>query len=324
VYETVMAVFDERAQALFTLRESRESPPNYFVRGRETGVLRAITDFPDPSPQLSRVGKQILRYERADGVALTATLYQPAGSDSLAAPLPLLLWVRPRVYRNAAEAGQVHDSPYRLDRTGWDSPAVWATRGYAVLDDPSLPILAEGDSNPNDTFTEQLVSDARAAVAAVTGRGLVDPGRIAVGGEGYGALLAANLLVHSDLFRAGILRSGAYNLTLSPFGFPTEDRTLWEAPEVYIALSPYLHAGEIDEAVLLTHGEEDHNPGTYPTQSERLYEALKGLGKTVRLVLFPDEGHEILARQSVLHMLWETDRWLETYTAAQGTENHEN
>jgi dipeptidyl aminopeptidase/acylaminoacyl peptidase len=322
-YETVVAVLDERAHALFTIRESREEPPNYFIENTESGLLRRITNFPDPAPALAGVGTEILRYQREDGVPLTATLYLPAGHDSVAGAYPLLVWVRPRIYREAAEAGQVRGSPFVFESPTWSSPALWATRGYAVLDDPSLPILAEGEADPNDTFAEQLVADTRAAVEAAAAGGRIDRERAAVGGHGYGALLAANLLVHSDLFRAGILSGGVYNLTDTPFGFPTEPRTLWEAPEVYLAMSPYLHAPEVEEPVLLLHGEEDRNPGTYPAQSERFYEALKGLGATVRLVLFPEEGHEILARQSVLHLLWEADRWLETYVRSPGAADPE-
>jgi dipeptidyl aminopeptidase/acylaminoacyl peptidase len=190
---------------------------------------------------------------------------------------------------------------------------LYLTRGYAVLDDPSMPIVGEGEEEPNDTFVEQLVTSAEAAVNELVRRGVGDRNRMAVGGHSYGAFMTANLLAHSDLFRAGLPRSGAYNRTLTPFGFQAEERTFWEAPEIYFQMSPFMHADKIDEPVLLVHGDADNNAGTYPMQSERMYGALKGHGATVRLVMLPSESHGYRARESIMHLLWETDRWLETF-----------
>ena len=192
---------------------------------------------------------------------------------------------------------------------------MWLTQGYAVLDDPKMPIIGEGDAEPNDTFRSQLVANAKAAVDEVVRLGVAKPGHIAIGGHSYGAFMTANLLAHSDLFSAGIARSGAYNRTLTPFGFQSEERTLWEAPEVYSTMSPFMHADKVNEPILLIHGEADNNPGTYPMQSDRFYNALKGHGATARLVKLPLESHGYRARESILHMLWETHRWLETYVA---------
>jgi dipeptidyl aminopeptidase/acylaminoacyl peptidase len=223
------------------------------------------------------------------------------------------MWAYPLEYKSADAAGQVTDSPYRFIRTSWSSPVVWLLRGYAVLDYPSMPIVGEGDKEPNDSFIEQLVAGARAAIDEVARRGVADPERIAIGGHSYGAFMTANLLAHSDLFRAGIARSGAYNRSLTPFGFQSEDRTFWEAPETYFAMSPFMHADKVDEPILLIHGEADNNSGTYPMQSERFYNALKGHGAICRLVMLPHESHGYRARESALHVLFETDRWLEKY-----------
>jgi dipeptidyl aminopeptidase/acylaminoacyl peptidase len=240
-------------------------------------------------------------------------LYLPPGYREEQGRLPLVLWAYPNEYKSAGAAGQVRTSPHRFVRPQPGSPLFVLAAGYAVLDGPAMPIVGEGEAEPNDTYVEQLVADARAAVEAVTARGVADPERVAVGGHSYGAFMTANLLAHSDLFRAGIARSGAYNRTLTPFGFQAEDRTLWEAPEVYLAMSPYLHAGRIKAPLLLIHGEADNNAGTYPMQSERLFDALKGLGATARLVLLPHESHGYRARESVLHTLWESLTWLERY-----------
>lgn len=318
-YETVLEILDADRGLLLTRREGVDEPPNCFVRDLRRGAVRAVTRFPHPQPQLRGVRKELLRYRRADGVDLTGTLYWPAAWDSTRdGPLPLLMWAYPQEYASAAAAGQVVDSPYRFVRATWSSPVPWVLLGYAVLDDPSLPIIGEGGAEPNDTYVQQLVAGAQAAVDAVTARGVADPARLAVGGHSYGAFMVANLLAHCDLFRAGVARSGAYNRTLTPFGFQAEERTLWEAAPAYLAMSPLLCADRITEPLLLVHGEADNNSGTHPLQSERFFQALQGNGGAARLVMLPHESHGYRARESVLHVLWETWRWLETHVKGAG------
>jgi dipeptidyl aminopeptidase/acylaminoacyl peptidase len=312
-YERPVELLDRDVKRFITRRESRESPPNYFVHTVGSEDVTALTEFPHPTPQLANLQKEIIHYERADGVKLSGTLYLPPGYTTDDGPLPLLMWAYPTEFKSADAAGQITDSPYQFDRIGWWSPLLWLTQGYAVLDDPKLPIVGEGNTEPNDTYVEQLVAGAKAAIDEVVRRGVTDPEHIAIGGHSYGAFMTANLLAHCDLFRAGIARSGAYNRTLTPFGFQAEERTLWEAPEVYFQMSPFMHADKVNEPILLIHGEADNNSGTFPMQSERFYNALKGHGATARLVMLPHESHGYRARESVLHMLWETDRWLETY-----------
>ena len=318
-YENPVDMLDVEDRVILTRRESQTEPPNYFVRDLRTGGLTQKTSFPDPTPQLAGIAKEMITYERADGVPLTGTLYLPAGYDKdRDGPLPVLMWAYPTEFKSAQDAGQVTDSPYRFTRVGWWSPMMFLVRGYAVLDDPSMPIIGEGDEEPNDTFVEQLVGSAQAAVDELVRRGVGDPDRMAVGGHSYGAFMTANLLAHSDLFRAGIARSGAYNRTLTPFGFQAEERTVWEAPQVYFEMSPFMHADKIDEPILIVHGDADNNAGTYPMQSERLYGALKGLGGTARLVMLPAESHGYRARESIMHLMWETDTWLERYVKDAG------
>lgn len=313
-YERPVALLDVASPRLLTLRESQSEPPNYHLRDLAAGSLAAVTAFPDPTPQLAGIGKELIQYPRADGVPLTGKLCTPAGyRPGVDPPLPLIVWAYPQEFKRAADAGQVTDSPYRFSRVGWWSPLLFLTRGYAVLDDAAMPIVGEGDAEPNDSFIAQLVAGAQAAVDECARRGVADPGRVAVGGHSYGAFMVANLLAHSDLFRLGLARTGAYNRTLTPFGFQGEERSFWEAPETYFAMSPFMHADKVDEPILLVHGEADNNPGTFPMQSERFYEAIKGLGGTARLVLLPAESHSYRARESVMHLIWETDTWLERY-----------
>ncbi|MBL7111805.1 MAG: S9 family peptidase [Bacteroidales bacterium] len=312
-YEFPVHVSDLEKGKIITLRESRTEQPNYFIRDLKNDKLDQITNFPHPHPEFSNLNKQLLKYYREDGVLLNGTLYLPYQEAEKNKDLPVILWAYPREFKSADAAGQVSDSPYQFDRISHWSPLIWLSMGYAVMDDPKMPIIGEGDEQPNDSFVDQLVMSAKAAVDTLVTMGVADPGKFVIGGHSYGAFMTANLLAHSDLFATGIARSGAYNRTLTPFGFQAEERTFWEAPEVYSAMSPFMHADKINEPILLIHGEADNNSGTFPIQSQRFYHALKGNGATVRLVLLPNESHGYRARESVLHMLWEMNEWMEKY-----------
>lgn len=318
-YEEVIAILDGEASRFLTRRESVKDAPNYFLREVAGNRLRQITRFADPAPQFVGVEPQLITYKRADGVQLSAKLYLPAGYDRSKGPLPFLFWAYPAEFKTAAAAAQVIGSPYRFVRPSAASHLFVLTQGYGVLDNPTMPVIGEGDKEPNDSYIEQLVSSAAAAIDKVVSLGVADRGRIAIGGHSYGAFMAANLLAHSDLFRAGIARSGAYNRTLTPFGFQAEERTFWKARETYAAMSPFNYADRIKEPILLIHGEADDNSGTFPVQSERMYAALKGNGATVRYVVLPSEAHGYRARESVGHTLWEMINWLDTHVKNAGS-----
>jgi dipeptidyl aminopeptidase/acylaminoacyl peptidase len=312
-YEEPIHVFADDGARLLTRREAVAEPPNYQLRDLTQKTLQPLTRIPHPAPQLASVRTELVRYQRSDGVKLTATLYLPPNYSRQAGPLPMLMWAYPQEFKSADAAGQVTTSPYRFVRVSPMSPLFWLVRGYAIFDNPSFPILGEGSHEANDTYVQQLVDDAKAAVNEVVRLGVADRNRIAIGGHSYGAFTTANLLAHTDLFRAGIARSGAYNRTLTPFGFQREERTFWDAPQLYVEMSPFTYANKIERPLLLIHGMEDNNSGTFPLQSERLFQALKGFGKPSRLVLLPHEAHGYRARESVMHMLWEMDQWLEKH-----------
>lgn len=315
-YEAVQVLLDPEAARVLTTRESPTDVPNFFLRdlGDAAAAPVALTTFEHPTPQLRDVQKQQIRYSRNDGVELTGTLYLPSGYEARRdGPLPLLMWAYPQEFKSASAASQVTDSPHRFNRISYWGPQAFLARGYAVLDNPSMPIVGEGDAEPNDTYIKQLSASAQAAVDEVVRRGVADRERIAVGGHSYGAFMTANLLAHTRLFKAGIARSGAYNRTLTPFGFQAEERNYWQAQGTYQAMSPFDHAEKIAAPLLIIHGEQDNNSGTFPIQSERLFAAIKGLGGNARLVMLPNESHGYRARESVLHMLAESDAWLEKY-----------
>ena len=294
---------------ILTRYESRTEPPNYYVRDLKTDTRRAMTNFTDPAPQLQGIQKQLVTYKRADGVELSATLITPPGWTPAQGPLPTLLWAYPREFTDPNAAGQVTGSPNRFTAISGASHLLFLTQGYAVLDDPTMPIVGPGET-ANDTYVEQLVASAQAAVDKAVAMGVTDRDRVGVGGHSYGAFMTANLLAHSDLFRAGIARSGAYNRTLTPFGFQNEQRTFWEVPEIYMQhVAVPVTRNKINEPILLIHGEADDNSGTFPIQSERFYMALKGHGATVRYVTLPHEAHGYAARESVLHTVAEMLNW---------------
>jgi dipeptidyl aminopeptidase/acylaminoacyl peptidase len=301
--------------AILIREESKTVSPNYFKASLTDAHASPVplTHFPSPYAGIKMPTSQLLHYKRADGLELTATLWLPAGYDKEQGPLPTLMEAYPAEFKTRSAAGQVAGSPNRFPRIGWGSPIFFTQTGYAVLENASIPIIGEGSAQPNDTYIEQLVAGAKAAIDYGASIGVVDPKRVAVMGHSYGAFMTANLLAHSDLFRAGIARSGAYNRTLTPYGFQAEERTYWQAPQVYYNMSPFSFADKIKTPILLIHGEADDNTGTYPIQSERFYAALKGQGATVRLVFLPLEAHGYEARESIEHMLWEMNQWLDTY-----------
>ncbi len=312
-YESILRAVDPAAGVMITSVESPTAYPNLYRRSlRGSPALRPLTFFENPFKALSGVKKEIIHYRREDGLALSATLLLPPGYEPARdGRLPLLMEAYPLEYKDAGAAGQLRESPHAFSLPSWGSPVFWVLRGFAVLENAQFPIVGQGSAEPNDTYIEQLVANARAAIDEAVRRGIADRARVACMGHSYGAFMVANLLAHSDLFRAGIARSGAYNRTLTPFGFQGEDRNYWQAPQVYLRMSPFQYADRIKSALLLIHGDADNNPGTFPLQSERLFQAVKGLGGTARLVLLPLESHGYAARENILHMLWEQDQWLE-------------
>ncbi len=310
-YEVVAALLSDDGGTWLTRRETRIDPPNYYVRNTAGGSRRAITSFADPAPQLTGIEKTLVTYQRADGVQLSGTLYLPPGYRE-EQRAPMVMWAYPREFVDPQLAGQVSGSDNRFTAIRAASHLLLLTQGFAIFDGPTMPIIGP-DETANDTYVEQLVASAQAAVDTVVDMGVTDRDTIGVGGHSYGAFMTANLLAHSDLFQMGIARSGAYNRSLTPFGFQNERRTFWEATDIYAAMSPFFHADKINEPILLTHGEVDNNAGTFPIQSARMYMALKGHGATVRYVTLPHESHGYASRESVLHTVAEMLNWANTY-----------
>ena len=316
-YESGISIIDKKNNIILTRRESKDEPPNYILRGLKDNSLNPVTEFKHPYPQMKNLYKEMLTYKRDDGIDLSATLYLPPGRKPSDGPLPLLVWAYPREFKTSKAASQVVGSAHRFfsinPASSSSSALIMLSYGYAILMGATMPIIGEGDQEPNDSFIKQLVGSAQAAADIMVDRNITTRDQIGIGGHSYGAFMTANLLAHSDIFQAGIARSGAYNRSLTPFGFQSEQRTFWEAPEIYFGMSPFMHAQKVNEPILLIHGEADNNSGTFPVQSKRYYHALKGHGATAKLVLLPHESHGYKARESVMHVLWETANWLDTY-----------
>jgi len=311
--ESLSSAIDMKKGKILVRIESPTEYPNYYIRNiKKKNSLEAITEFENPFKSLEAIQKTVINYKREDGLDLDGTLYLPLDYEE-GKKYPMILWAYPREYKDKASASQSTSNPNEFVYPYWGSPIYWVTKGYVVLDDAAFPIVGEGAEEPNDSFRRQLVANGKAAIDAVNELGYIDPNKVAVGGHSYGAFMTANLLSHSNLFAAGIARSGAYNRTLTPFGFQSEERSYWEAPEIYYDMSPFMHADKMKTPLLLIHGVADNNSGTYPLQSERYFNALKGLGATVRLVMLPKESHGYRAKESIMHMLWEQDQWLDKY-----------
>jgi dipeptidyl aminopeptidase/acylaminoacyl peptidase len=313
--ENIFSIEDFKKGEVLVQIQSKTEYPNYYFRNiKKKNSLTAITDFENPFKSIKNIHKEVIKYQRKDGVALSGTLYLPANYDKTKKEkLPLLIWAYPEEFKDKNSAGQSSQNSNEFTFPYYGSFVYWVTRGYAVLDDASFPIIGEGTIEPNDSFIAQLVDNAAAAINAVDKLGYINPKKVAVGGHSYGAFMTANLLSHSNLFACGIARSGAYNRTLTPFGFQSEQRNYWEVPEVYNTMSPFMNAGKMKTPMLLVHGEADNNPGTFTLQTERYFQALKGLGAPVRMVILPKESHGYAAKENILHLLWEQDQFLEKY-----------
>lgn len=316
-YENIVALLDDGGREVLTTYETQKTPANYYRRDLKKNEREALTQFTHSAPQLADVKKQRIEYTRKDGVPLTGELYLPVGYQN-GEPVPTVIWAYPKEYVSSKGAGQVRGSIHKFagDISPTTDHLLFLTQGYAVLDQASMPVV--GGLKANDTFVEQLVANAQAAVDKLVEMGVTDRNKVGIGGHSYGAFMAANLLSHSDIFAAGITRSGAYNRSLTPFGFQQEHRSYWQAPEVYSQMSPLMHADKIKAPLLLIHGEADGNAGTFPMQSQRMYHALKGLGATARLVMLPYEDHVYMARESAMHVVWEMFNWFDLHVKQEG------
>ena len=294
--------------------QSKSDYPNYFMLSLKNNKTSQLTFAKNPFEAIKNVEKQVIKYKRNDGVKLYGTLYLPIGYDKVNKPkVPLLIWAYPEEFKDKNSAGQNKQNPNEFTFPYYGSFVYWVTKGYAVLDDASFPIIGEGTEEPNNTFIEQLVANGRAAIDAVDALGYIDRKKVAVGGHSYGAFMTANLLTHSEDFACGIARSGAYNRTLTPFGFQSEQRNFWDVPEIYGNMSPFFTANKMDKPILLIHGEADNNPGTFTLQTERYFQAIKGLGGKARMVILPKESHGYVAKENILHVLWEQEQFLDKY-----------
>lgn len=312
--ERISQIIDIQKGEILISLQSATVYPNFYRKNIKNGKQVALTNIENPFKTLEQVHKEVLNYTRNDGVALSGTLYLPANYDlNKKEKLPLLIWAYPREYKDKNTAGQSTANPKEFTFPSYGSFIYWVSKGYAVLDNAAFPIVGEGQQEPNDTFIPQLVANAEAAIDAVDKLGYIDRKKVAVGGHSYGAFMTAHLLSNSNLFAAGIARSGAYNRTLTPFGFQSEQRNFWDDPQLYMTMSPFMSADRMKTPMLLVHGAADNNPGTFTLQTERYFQALKNLGAAVRMVILPRESHGYAAKENIFHLLWEQDQFLEKH-----------
>ncbi|HEY4082374.1 MAG TPA: prolyl oligopeptidase family serine peptidase [Burkholderiaceae bacterium] len=298
---------------LLSRREGAAEPPNLLLRsGADFAQTQVVTTEQDPTPQLRKIKRELVKFKRADGVALSFWLYLPPDYKA-GERRPTLVWAYPLEFSDASTAGQVSGATNRFVTFAGMSPLMMLLDGYVVLMDATMPVVGD-PKTVNDSFVEQITANAKAIIDKANELGVSDPQQMVVAGHSYGAFMTANLLAHSNLFKAGIARSGAYNRSLTPFGFQSERRTYWEAQDVYQKLSPFNYADKLKAPILLIHGEDDNNPGTFPIQSQRFFRALAGTGGNVRYVTLPLESHGYSARESLGHVLWEMSGWMKRQT----------
>jgi len=320
-YEQFLGFAGNDTGRFLTWYQSAAETPNAFVRtvGAATAAAAgepahastsvALTHLTDPVPQVRQIRKRLVKYKRADGVDLSFTLYTPPGYQE-GTRIPTILNAYPADYADPSKAGQTTGSQATFTRLR--QYRLLLLSGYAIIDSAAFPIVGD-PRKAYDTYTEQLVANAKAAVDEAVRLGVTDPKRVGVTGHSHGALMTANLLAHSDLFRAGAATSGSYNKSLTPFGFQNERRSVWEAPDVYTKASTFFYADKLKTPLLLVHGGDDANPGTTPLQSTKLYEAIRGNGGTTRLVMLPYEPHWYAARESNEQLVYEMLRWFDKY-----------
>ena len=307
----MVGLLSDDGSKFLTSYETPDTPPNLFVRTKGSEERKSVTNFADPVPILRQIKRQLVTYKREDGVQLSFTLFLPPGYQE-GQRLPTILWAYPLEYTDADTAGQIGGSTQRYVTMRGASHLFLLLQGYAILNDATIPIVGTPET-VNNTYLEQLVAGAKAAIDKAVEMGVTDRNRVGVSGHSYGGFMTANLMAHTDLFQAGVARSGAYNRTLTPFGFQSERRTFWEAKDTYMKMSPFTYANQIKKPLLLIHGEADNNTGTYPINSERLYQAVRGNGGTVRLVMLPHEAHGYAGKESIEHALWEMLTWFDKY-----------
>lgn len=312
-YERVVYLIDVDEPKAIISRESPNEIANLYLLDVNSKKRTQLTFRKHPYPQFVGITKERIEYKRADGVKLSGNLYLPKGYKKSDGPLPTILWAYPLEYKDSSVAGQIRSSQYQFKRISYQGPLPYLAKGYAVFDNPTMPIIAGKSGQPNNTFIQQLKDSAKAAIDVLVDKGVTQRSKVAISGHSYGAFMVANLLAHTDLFATGIARSGAYNRSLTPFGFQGEERDFWEAQDVYTRMSPFFSANRINEPILFIHGDADNNSGTYPMQSRRMFAAIKGLGGVGRLVMLPHESHGYRARESLLHMLWEQEQWLDKH-----------
>jgi len=316
--ERAVGILNTDGTWLLTRRESRNSPPNYSVRSvKDAAVDIAITKLSDSVPEIRAIERRLIRYKRDDGVELSLTMYLPPGYHG-ERRLPALMWAYPGSYSSGSAAEQVEGSIQRFLRCTGRTHILLALHDYAVLDAAGMPVIAP-NAGGTDTFVDQVAMNAKAAIKACVDLGVCDQDRVAIGGHSYGAFMVGTLLANTNLFRAGVAESGAYNRTLTPFGFQSEARTLWQALSTYLRVSPLLRADRIKEPLLLIHGQEDDNPATTASQSMQMFDSVRGNGGVARLVLLPGEGHEYLSTESIGHVLAEMTSWLDRHLMARPT-----
>ncbi|PCI37627.1 MAG: prolyl oligopeptidase [Elusimicrobia bacterium] len=310
-YERFVSFADKSYRGIITRRETANQSPDLFIVDLESKSSQQLTHEQNPAAVFSQVKKELITWKRGDGTQLSGMLYYPVDYKK-GQKYPTVVSAYPIEYTSKKLAGQVRGSSNKYSKPYKADYLYFTLKGYALLKRAQMPIVGH-PKTMNDSLIEQLNMNSQSIRKVLTEKGISDPDRIGIIGHSYGAFMVANVLSHSPVFKTGIARSGAYNRSLTPFGFQSERRPFWKAKETYIKVSPFFSADKIEKPILLIHGAIDNNSGTHTMQSKRYYAALKGNGVTSRLVLLPHESHGYSAVETVNHVLWEMIRWFDLH-----------
>ncbi|HKO03526.1 MAG TPA: S9 family peptidase [Candidatus Acidoferrales bacterium] len=274
--------FNREGALALTVGESDRPSEVFALSSRE---LRRLSRVNDAFLAQVRLGKvEYAKVKGKDGVEVAGYITYPPGYNS-ELRYPTIL--RP------------HGGPVSQTAADFDFTAqLFAANGYVVLQ-PNY----RGSAGYGQAFSQAIFADwgnkeyldLMTFLDAIVARGIADPDRLGVGGWSYGGIMTDYCIIKTDRFKAAI--SGASEvLYITNYGhdhyqrqYNTEFGPPWNNRALYEKLSPFNSVEKIVTPTLIMGGDQDWNVPII--NSEQLYQALKVLGRTTQLVVYPGEYH---------------------------------
>lgn len=317
MYEDVAAALDDDLNRVIVIRESPKQVPDSWLRDMKTGQLTKLTNNRDYTPEYTNAVRRRVVVSRPDGIRFVTNVTLPSDWRE-GTRLPAFFWFYPYEYTSQSEYDRTlrNYNANRFPSGGTRTMEYLTTQGYAVVNF-NPPIIGE-QGRMNDNYVADLRMNLYAVIDELDRQGWIDRNRLGIGGHSYGAFSTANAMVHTPFFKAGIAGDGMYNRTLTPNGFQSERRDLWEGQDTYLEMSPMLHVDQMQGALLMYHGMEDQNVGTAPISSIRMMQALRAQGKNSSLFMYPYEDHGPATLETNLDLWARWTAWLHIYVKNAG------